>query len=81
MTNKRSVIQELLLNGGAASPRRHRLCLHRPTSDHLDARQLVLTSLALIDGNSAAMLLQSHTSIHPDDVPTAQLLKAMYADG
>lgn len=57
---------------------------------HLDARQFVLTSLALIDGYSAAMLLQSHTSIHPDDVPTVQLrfcqqhmaqIKAMYADG
>lgn len=57
---------------------------------HLDAHQFVLTSLALIDGYTTAMLLQSHASIHPDDVPAAQLrfcqqhmaeIKAMYADG
>ncbi|QRP62826.1 hypothetical protein I6J77_11860 [Rhodanobacter sp. FDAARGOS 1247] len=57
---------------------------------HLDARQFVLTSLALINGYSAAMLLQSHSPVHPDDVPAAQLhfcqqhmavIKAMYADG
>ncbi len=62
----------------------------RQPRHHLDARQFVLTSLALIDGYSAAMLLQGHTSIHPDDVPAAQLrfcqqhmaeIKAMYADG
>jgi hypothetical protein len=57
---------------------------------HLDARQFVLTSLALIDGYTTAILLQSHASIHPDDAPAAQLrfcqqhmaqIKAMYADG
>jgi hypothetical protein len=57
---------------------------------HLDAHQFVLTSLALIDGYTAAMLLQSHSPVHPDDVPAAQLrfcqqhmaeIKAMYADG
>ena len=57
---------------------------------HLDARQFVLTSLALIDGYSAAMLLESRSPMHPEDVPAAQLrfcqqhmaqIKAMYADG
>lgn len=57
---------------------------------HLDARQFVLTSLALIDGYTAAMLLQSHAPVHPDDVPATQLrfcqqhmaeIKAMYGDG
>jgi hypothetical protein len=56
---------------------------------HLDARQFVLTSLALIDGYSVAMLLDGHAPIHPDDTPAAQLrfcqkhmaeIKAMYAD-
>lgn len=55
----------------------------------LDARQFVLTSLALINGYSAAMALQSHAPVQGGDVPRAQLhfcqqhmamIKAMYVN-
>ncbi|CAM5576551.1 hypothetical protein [Rhodanobacter lindaniclasticus] len=67
-----------------ANPATHAALLRH----HLDARQFVLTSLALIDGYSAALQLQSHTTVSTGDVPAAHLrfcqqhmaeIAAMYA--